>query len=85
MSFDKIRKNIDEDKYKVINSKSERDFNSDVEIAFGSEFTCLHPDVKSKIHYIAYDKGHSGGHHDVLNSYFDLIELTTCMFKTMVN
>ena len=83
MEFDKIRNNISSGLYVVAEGKSERDFNKDVENAFGSEFSCLHPDVKSKVHCMAYDKGHASGLHDMLNQYFDLIELTTCMLKTM--
>jgi len=84
MEFDKLRKNIDEGLYDVKDGKSTRDFSDDVESAYGSEFMCLHPDVKSKVHYLAYEKGHSSGLLNVLNQYGDLIELTTCMLKTMV-
>jgi hypothetical protein len=37
--------------------------------------THLPSNVKSKIHSLAYDKGHSHGHSEVTNSYFDFVEL----------
>lgn len=83
MEFDKLRENIDKGLYTVFEGKSERVFNKDVEACFGSEFSCLPPEVKSKVHYMAYEKGHASGFHDILNQYFDLIELLTCMRKTM--
>lgn len=83
MDFDMIRKNIDDGLYDLKNGVFERDFDSDVEDAFGSEFRVLSPEVRSKIHYMAYDKGHAYGLHSILSKYFDIIELTACMVKTM--
>lgn len=50
-----------------------RDFNADAEEAFG--FKHFPDKLKSKIHWLAWEAGHSAGYHDVVTQYFDLVDL----------
>ncbi len=52
---------------------NKRDFNKDAEEAF--EFVHFPEKLKSKIHWLAWDAGHSAGYYDIVTQYFDLVEL----------
>jgi hypothetical protein len=55
-----------------------RDFHKDVEEAF--EFGYLPASVKSKIHWNAWDDGHSAGYVNVVSCYFDLVDIALAAY-----
>lgn len=54
-------------------SNNTRDFYKDTEEAF--EFSHFPDRLKSRIHYLAYEGGHSAGYEDMVAQYFDLVDL----------
>ena len=70
---------IDHEKYsefhKIVSDRSYngKDFEKTVEELFG--ITDVPKPVKSKIHYIAWERGRAAGYAEVLNQYFELVEL----------
>lgn len=50
-----------------------RNFYADAEAAFG--FAHFSDKLKSRIHTLAYEQGHSAGYGDIITQYFDLVDL----------
>jgi hypothetical protein len=59
-------------KYNEAQSKLNSEFEADVEDNFG--FADFPERVKGRIHYLAYEEGHSGGYSDILCQYDELVE-----------
>lgn len=56
----------------AIRHKISVDFEGAVEMVFGIKD--LPEKLKSHIHYMAYERGHSSGYAEVLNEYFDVLD-----------
>ena len=70
LTFEEVRNRVNKNGYDITGSEG---FQKDVEEVF--DFSHFHPEVKSEIHYQAYERGHSGGYGEILNHYFDLVNL----------
>lgn len=61
----------------------ERNFRDDAEEAF--EFKHFPNKLKDRIHYLAYELGHSAGYYDMVTQYFDLVDLVKLAMEKELN
>lgn len=66
-------------KYTKAENEAQNQFRADMEKYWG--FTELPDEVKSKIHYLAWEAGHSYGYSEVSNHYDEFVELAELCLK----